>query len=219
MAAVTGTAAEKDFIMRRQSEDKKKAIFEAAIALIADGGLAGISMSKLAKKSGVPQATMYVYFSSKEQLLREVYEYTEKFICHYLAGGCDMDQPVKECFRDCYRRLIKLGQEHSDKFLVHEQFLASMQSQQLALEQVYIFYEPLYEFVYRGQREGLIKPVAPIAILSYFSMPLTGLLFGDMIWGNHPQPDWYEAFFRMSWDAVSIDRDEDGFWSGGKEKE
>ena len=82
MAAVTGTAAEKDFIMRRQSEDKKKAIFEAAIALIADGGLAGISMSKLAKKSGVPQATMYVYFSSKEQLLREVYEYTEKFICH-----------------------------------------------------------------------------------------------------------------------------------------
>lgn len=205
----------RDWIMRKQSMEKKKIIFEAAIALIADGGLAGISMSKLAGKSGIPQATIYVYFASKEQLLREVYEYTEQCICRYIVDGFDMTRPVRECFREYFQRMIRLGQEHSDMVLVHEQFLASMQSQKLDLEQVYVYYEPLYEFIYRGQREGLIKPVAPIVILSYFSMPLNGLLFGDIIWGNHPQPDWYEAFFQMSWDAVSMGDKAADFWRGG----
>ena len=180
---------------------------EAASLLIADGGMEGLSMSKLAKLSTVPQATIYVYFTSKEVLLKELFAYTEEYICQYLVDGFDMSQPVKDCFREYSRRMIQLGRDHRDKILVHEQFLATKKSRNLDLQQVAVFYEPLYEFVERGQREGLIKGGAPIVILSYFAMPINGILFGDMIWQNTPEQIWYDWLFSMSWDAVRVHED------------
>ena len=143
--------------MRQASVEKRNKILEAASLLIADGGMEGLSMSKLAKLSAVPQATIYVYFASKEVLLKELFAYTEEYICQYLVDGFDMSQPVKDCFQEYSRRMIQLGRDHRDKILVHEQFLATKKSRNLDLQQVAVFYEPLYEFVERGQREGLIK--------------------------------------------------------------
>ena len=193
--------------MRQASIEKRNKILEAASLLIADGGMEGLSMSKLAKLSAVPQATSYVYFASKEVLLKELFTYTEEYICQYIVNGFDMSQPVKECFQEYSRRMIQLGRDHRDKILVHEQFLATQKSRNLDLQQVVVFYEPLYEFVERGQREGLIKGGAPIVILSYFSMPINGILFGDMIWQNTPEQIWYDWLFSMSWDAIRVHKD------------
>lgn len=85
--------------MRQASVEKRNKILEAASLLIADGGMEGLSMSKLAKLSAVPQATIYVYFASKEVLLKEY-----------------------------SRRMIQLGRDHRDKILVHQQFLATKKS-------------------------------------------------------------------------------------------
>lgn len=193
--------------MRQAKEEKRNRILEAASLLIAEGGLEGLSMSKLAKMSGVPQASIYVYFASKEILLKELFAYTEEYICQYLIDGFDMNQPVKDCFKEYSQRMIQLGMAHRDKILVHEQFLATSKSRNLDLQQIAVFYEPLYEFVERGQREGLIKGGAPIVILSYFAMPINGILFGDMIWQNTPEQIWYDWLFSMSWDAIRVHKD------------
>lgn len=193
--------------MRQAKEEKRNRILEAASLLIAEGGLEDLSMSKLAKMSGVPQASIYVYFASKEILLKELFAYTEEYICQYLIDGFDMNQPVKDCFKEYSRRMIQLGVDHRDKILVHEQFLATSKSRNLDLQQIAVFYEPLYEFVERGQREGLIKGGAPIVILSYFAMPINGILFGDMIWQNTPEQIWYDWLFSMSWDAIRVHKD------------
>ena len=83
----------------KAQEAERNKILEAASLLIADGGMEGLSMSKLAKLSAVPQATIYVYFASKEVLLKEY-----------------------------SRRMIQLGRDHRDKILVNEQFLATKKS-------------------------------------------------------------------------------------------
>lgn len=54
-----------------------------------------------------------------------------------------------------------------------------------------------------GGMEGLIKGV----ILSYFAMPINGILFGDMIWQNTPEQIWYDWLFNMSWDAIRVHKD------------
>ena len=48
--------------MRKRDNSKKIRIMNSAVSLIAETGIAGLSMSKLAKASGVPQSTIYVYF-------------------------------------------------------------------------------------------------------------------------------------------------------------
>ena len=58
-----------------------------------------------------------------------------------------------------------------------------------------------------GGMEGLIKGGAPIVILSYFAMPINGILFGDMIWQNTPEQIWYDWLFNMGWDAIRVHKD------------
>lgn len=58
--------------MAPKKVDRKKKKFEiayAAIDLFAEGGLAGFSMSLLAKRAGIGKGTIYEYFSSREELI------------------------------------------------------------------------------------------------------------------------------------------------------
>ena len=61
-------------------------------------------------------------------MLKELFAYTEEYICQYLVDGFDMSQPVKDCFQEYSRRMIQLGRDHRDKILVNEQFLATKKS-------------------------------------------------------------------------------------------
>lgn len=70
--------------MRKRDDQKKNKILEATVNLMAAQGINGVSMSMIAKASGIPQATIYVYFSSKEELLKELYRYVIKKNCDFI---------------------------------------------------------------------------------------------------------------------------------------
>ena len=59
--------------MRMKDETKKQAITKAVIRLINEVGFANISMSKIAKTTGISAATLYVYYENKEDMFRKVY--------------------------------------------------------------------------------------------------------------------------------------------------
>ena len=57
---------------RPKSPDKRKAILEAAVSEIAESGLSAAT-AKIARRADVGTGTLFTYFSSKEQLLNELY--------------------------------------------------------------------------------------------------------------------------------------------------
>jgi len=71
--------------MRSRDEGKAKSIKEAVIRLILQEGFYGTSISKIAREAGVSPATVYIYYDSKEDMLREIYrEYSEEIHRHLL---------------------------------------------------------------------------------------------------------------------------------------
>ena len=64
--------------MRMKDENKKAAISKAIIGLINEIGFANISMSKIAKATGLSAATLYVYYENKEDMFRKVLSGREK---------------------------------------------------------------------------------------------------------------------------------------------
>ncbi len=73
---------EKQYIQIR--EQKRALILETALRLFADEGFHSTSISKIAKLAGISKGLMYNYFSSKEELLKEIIisglsNITEKF--------------------------------------------------------------------------------------------------------------------------------------------
>jgi len=58
--------------MQVKKEEKKKSIVNAAIKLLAERGIEKVSTNDIAREARVGKGTIYVYFRSKEDLLREV---------------------------------------------------------------------------------------------------------------------------------------------------
>lgn len=63
----------------------RDAVLDAAAALIADHGLASVTMSQIAEKTGIGRATLYKYFSDPEAILLAWHERQVKRHLDYLA--------------------------------------------------------------------------------------------------------------------------------------
>lgn len=57
---------------RVKSEDKRQALLEAAVDIIASQGLAA-STAKIARQAGVAEGTLFTYFKSKDELFNQLY--------------------------------------------------------------------------------------------------------------------------------------------------
>ena len=58
--------------MKKKDARKEAAIIEQTLEIVNETGLAGVKMSVLAKRVGLSPSTLYVYFSSKEELIQAV---------------------------------------------------------------------------------------------------------------------------------------------------
>lgn len=90
--------------MRTKTDEKKRDILEGAAAEFGEKGFLSASMDDICKRTGISKATMYRYFSSKEDLFIEVVdmaadEYREKMVvilnseeslrdCIHMLGQC-----------------------------------------------------------------------------------------------------------------------------------
>ncbi|MDY0405412.1 TetR/AcrR family transcriptional regulator [Virgibacillus sp. 179-BFC.A HS] len=58
----------------KKNKPKYNTIIEAAVEVIAENGYHGSQVSKIAKKAGVADGTIYLYFKNKEDILVSVFE-------------------------------------------------------------------------------------------------------------------------------------------------
>ncbi|ODO60129.1 TetR/AcrR family transcriptional regulator [Lactiplantibacillus plantarum] len=71
--------------MREKDLDKEKSIIDEVSRIILKEGIADVSMSKIAKASGISSSTIYVYFSDKEDLLKQVYLAKKRQLAAFLS--------------------------------------------------------------------------------------------------------------------------------------
>tara|TARA_R110000850_G_scaffold85916_9_gene185293 strand:- start:1713 stop:2318 length:606 start_codon:yes stop_codon:yes gene_type:complete len=60
-------------VPRPKIKDKRAAILQAALKVFAEGGVNGVPMPALAEEAGVGTGTIYRYFSSKEELVNQLF--------------------------------------------------------------------------------------------------------------------------------------------------
>jgi len=67
-------------------QNKREKIMKTALRLILDNGYQDAAMSKISKESGVAIGTIYHYFSSKEELVSQMYKEIKLDMCKVLSG-------------------------------------------------------------------------------------------------------------------------------------
>ncbi len=87
----------------RERRQRRRLILQAATAVFAESGLAGASMDAIARRAELGKATIYYYFSTKEQLYSQVVEAgTEAFFSSLSRTGrqpAGLDEAVEDLLR------------------------------------------------------------------------------------------------------------------------
>lgn len=148
---------------RRRTDDKRQRILEAATRVFARKGYFASRVSDVARKAGVADGTIYLYFRNKDDILVSLFD---EVMAEHIAKG----RQEVESLTGAHERLTAIAAHHlrlfgenpdlavvfqvelrqSTKFM--ERFTASWFKDYLDL---------LTEVIEEGQREGSLRPELP----------------------------------------------------------
>jgi len=175
--------------------------FDATLNLTEKTGLAGLKMSAIAQEANVASGTIYVYFSSKEELLNELYKKlkTESVL---KLENIDRNTSFKPQLKQIYFAALKYRIENHKEVNFMLQFRNSpfITTENKAIGDNYIL--QLANFLERGKDEQLIKEISTKILIAAINGILNEFerLCDDT---GHVTVKNMELSFQICWDAIS----------------
>src|SRR5580704_10832555 len=99
---------------RPQSKDKRNAILDAATEVVAKLGT-GAPTAKIANEAGVAEGTLFIYFSSKDELLNQLYLTLKTDLSDAMITGYPSGKSLIERSRHVWNRYVGWGSAHPQK--------------------------------------------------------------------------------------------------------
>ena len=107
--------------MRTRDYEKQQRIKEAMVRLILREGINGASVSKIAREAGVSPATIYIYYTSKEDLLSAAFREYSYQSYQYLDRRLRPEMGPAELIEAIVRGYYAYSVEHEEIFSFVEQ--------------------------------------------------------------------------------------------------
>jgi len=106
--------------VRTKDEQKRIAIRDATIIEVVKGGLTSASIAKIAKRAKLAQGTIYLYFDTKEDLLRQTYIEIKHMMRDSLMNHYDPSGDSATNIRDVWFALLEYAISHPNHFTFAE---------------------------------------------------------------------------------------------------
>ncbi len=110
---------EEDHIQKR---DKREAILQAALELIAEHGFQHTPMSLISKRSKASAGIIYHYFESKDDLLQSLYLRIKGDMSRAWLGADDPQQPLAKRFQSLWLVIFRYCLAHPQEMAFVEQY-------------------------------------------------------------------------------------------------
>ena len=107
--------------MRTRDQDKQQRIKKAIVTVILKEGINGASVAKIAQEASVSPATIYIYYSNKEEMLAEVFKEYSHESYYYLMEQMQPEMSGKELIETIVRGFYSYTVEHEEAFSFVEQ--------------------------------------------------------------------------------------------------
>ena len=142
--------------MRDKTNDKYQRILEASVNVFADNGFHQSTVSQIAKKAGVADGTIYLYFKNKEDILVQIFNYKTKQIFERFREVVNSaDNPIEK-LRNLIRRHLQEFQQDRNLAVVYlaetRQINRVMEDQIKIMSKMY--FDLVAEILEQGQQDG-----------------------------------------------------------------
>ena len=191
--------------MRIKDDNKVESIYKASLKLIMQTGIAGLTMSKLAREAGLATGTLYIYFKSKEELLNNLYiklndESVERFL-----QGYDETEPFRIGLKKIWINYLTHRIEHYEESVFLEQYYRSpfitKDHKRLAEKMK----SPVHKLIQRGKKEMLIKNDIDDEMLFLSLLGFIRELADEHVTNVYKlNKERIEQAFQLSWDTIKL---------------
>ncbi len=185
-----------------KDQNKVNAIHKATIELVTKTGFSGLKMAEVAKKSGVATGTLYVYYSSKEDLINDVYVVTKKEIAAAIISPEYLKETFYETFKAMWYGYFSYCLQYPEKMLFVEQFIYSGYISEVNMETTDSYFESLDQFLLDGQKQGYIKGLDVEIIKAHLQGSIHEIV-KMIVKGNiELQKNSMHTCFKMAWNSI-----------------
>lgn len=145
--------------MNRRKDDKRTRILDAAVVEIARAGFYGTTVAKIARRAGVADGTIYLYFKNKEAILVGVFD---RAMDRFIGGGIlelGAGDDARELLREIVRLHLELvGQDHDLAVILQVELRHSLQFMNLfSRTRLREYLEIIAGVLEQGKREGAFR--------------------------------------------------------------
>ncbi len=141
-------------------------IVDAVTRIIAADGMQGFSMDRVAAEAGVPEGTLYRYFTTKSALVRDTVDHClipmQDELLETLAGGGPPDARLAEMIQ----RHLGFFERHRSFFrvLLYDRTLAQSKAARYKNSRFRQLIERTAAVVEEGVQAGLFRPLDPLKV-------------------------------------------------------
>ena len=139
--------------------DKRNRILKAAGSVFAENGFTQSTVAMIAKKAGVADGTIYLYFKNKEDLLAQFFDHKIRWVFDKFAETLSGSGNATEKLRSLIRRQFEEFQKDKDMAIVYqvETHAKNRIAEQQIKEMSKMYMDLISEIVEQGQEQGLIQ--------------------------------------------------------------
>ncbi len=95
-----------------KTEIRKKQITDAALDIIAESGLNGLTIEAIASRIGIAGSSIYRHFTGKEEILDSILTRVENNLESILRESCSRHDPAEVCLKSIFLNHIDFLEKH-----------------------------------------------------------------------------------------------------------
>ncbi len=144
--------------MKRNTE-KYQQILEAAVIVFAEQGFLQSTVAQVAKRAGVADGTIYLYFKNKDDILIQIYDYKTKEVFKQFREAVDAGKSAEQKLRNLVRTHLEEFQKDINMAIVYqaETHQHRRLAQDVIREMSKWYRDIITEVVELGQEEGSMR--------------------------------------------------------------
>lgn len=188
------------------TKDKRQAILNAALKLLASCGFHGFSMKQLAAEAGVATGTIYLYFNDRDALIAELHRHIVDDFAISVFADLDDALPIKQQYLQLCLNTWSFCMENRNATLSKGQF------DHLPLDVLKTRHSdawtnslnPLIQFYDKGRQANLLKPLPDDVLASLIFEPVIHIATQKQLGVIDINPTELNQIIDATWDAIAI---------------
>ena len=155
---------------RDKNNDKYQRILEAAVRVFAEKGFYQSTISQIARKAGVADGTIYLYFKNKDDILVQFFSYKATQVFDLFREEVSKAENAVEKLRNLVRRHLDEFQRDKNMAIVYQaethQNSRSAEPQIRDMSKMYL--DIVSEIVEQGQADGSMRKDLYLSLVKRF---------------------------------------------------